>query len=51
MSVVHNTSRSESVLGKKKNSVCYHTAHESVAIGESLVGQILSNENVADLMT
>ena len=37
MSVVHNTSRPESVLRNKSNSVCYHALHESVAIGESLV--------------
>ena len=51
MSVWHNTSRPESVLRKKSNSVCYHAVHESVAVGESLFGLIPSNENVADLMT
>ena len=51
MSVLHNTSRQESVLRKKSNSVCYHTVHELVAMGESLVHQIHSKENVADLMT
>ena len=45
MSVVHNTSRPESVLRKKSNSVCYHT------VCESLVGHKLSKKNVADLMT
>ena len=49
--VVHNTSRQESVLRKKSNSVCYHAVHESVAMGESPVGHISSTENVADLMT
>ena len=39
-SVVHNTSRPESVFRKKSNSVCYHEVHESVAVGESLVGHI-----------
>ena len=33
MSVVHNTSRLESVLRKTSNSVCCHAVHESVAIG------------------
>ena len=33
MSVEHNTSKPESVLRKKSNSVCYHAVHESVAIG------------------
>ena len=51
MLVVHNTSRSESVLRKKSNSVCYHAVCESVAMGESLVGHIPSKENTADLMT
>ena len=30
MSVMHNASRSDSVLRKKCNSVCYHAVHESV---------------------
>ena len=51
MSVVHNTSRPESVLRKKSNSVCYHAVCESVAMGESLAGHIPSKENVAGLMT
>ena len=40
MSVVSNTSRPESVLRKKSNSVYYHSVHESVAMGESLVRHI-----------
>ena len=32
MSAVHNTSRPESVLKKKCNSVSYHEVHESVAV-------------------
>ena len=28
MTVVHNTSKPESVLRKKGNSVCYHTVHD-----------------------
>ena len=51
MSVIHNTSRLESVLRKKSNSVCYHAVCESGAMVESLVGHIPSKENVADLMT
>ena len=50
-SVVNNTSRPESVLRKKSNSVCYNAVHESVALEESLVGYISSTKNVADLMT
>ena len=51
MSVVHNTSRPESVLRKKSNSVCYHAVCESVTIGEFLLRHIPSKENVAELMT
>ena len=47
MSVAQNTSRQESVLRGKSNSVCYHAVHESVAMDESLFGQILRKENVA----
>ena len=42
MSVIHNSSRTESVLRKKSNSVCYHAVSESVAMGASLVGYIPS---------
>ena len=51
MSVIHNSSKPESVLRKKSNSVCYHAVRESVAMGESLVGHIPSKESVADLLT
>ena len=50
-SVVHNTSRPDSVLRNKSNSVCYNIVHESVAMGGFLVGHIPSKENVADLIT
>ena len=51
MSVVHDTSKPESALRKKSNSVCQHTVHESIAMGGFLVGHIPSKKNVADLMT
>ena len=51
MSVIHNLSRPESVLRKKTNSVCYHAVHESVAMGDSLVGHIPSKKNIAGLLT
>ena len=51
MSCVHNSSRPESVLRKKSNSIHYHAVHESVAMGESLVGHISSKENIANLLT
>ena len=49
--VIHNSSRPESFLRKKSNSVCYHAVSESVAMGESLVGHIPSKESIADLLT
>ncbi len=52
MEAVNNTSKQESVLKKKKkNAVCYHTLHESVAMGESLTTPIDGNEIPADLLT
>ena len=49
--VVHNTSKQESGLRKKSSSVYSHALHESVVMGESLVGHIPSKQNVTDLMT
>ena len=49
MSVVHNTPIPQSVLRKKRNSVCYHAVCESVAVGESLVEHKPSKENISDL--
>ena len=51
MAVVRNSSQLESVLIKKSYSVCYHTIHESVAMGKALVGCIPSKWNITDLMT
>ena len=51
ISDVHNTSRPQSVLREKSNSVCYHVVHEKLAMGEFLVGDMTSKVNVADLMT
>ena len=51
MSIIHNSSRSESVCRLKSSSICYHTVCESVAIGESLVRHIPRKENIADLLT
>ena len=51
MSVIHNSSRPESVLRKKSYSFCYHAVHDSLAMGESLVEHIPCKENVADLVT
>ena len=34
MSVIYNTSRHESTMKKKSNSICYHAMREEVASGE-----------------
>ena len=49
MSVIHNTQQPESTLKKKSNSVCYHAVRESVTMGESLTGHVLSTKNPAGL--
>ena len=51
MSTIHNTQKPESTLKKKSNSICYHAVRESVAMGESRVGHIRSEDNPADLAT
>ena len=51
MSVIHNTSNPTSTLKKKLNSVCYHFVRESAAMGEILVGHVLSQNNPADIAT
>ena len=51
MSVIHNTKHPESTLRKKSNSICYHAVRESVAMGESLTGNITTAENCAELAT
>ena len=38
-------------MKKKSNAICYHAVRESVAMGESLTAHILSDRNVADLLT
>ena len=50
ISVLHNTSRPESVL-KKSNLGCNHAVCRLVARGDALVGHIPCSENVANLMT
>ena len=51
MSVIKNSSKPESVLQKKNNSVCYHLVRESVAMGETITTHINGNDNPADLLT
>ena len=51
MSVILNTQHPEFTFKKKMQSLCYHAACESVAMGESLTGHIATDNNVADLFT
>ncbi len=50
MLVINNTFKPESILKNKNNTVCYHTVHESVAMGGSLTTHINGNENSTDLL-
>ena len=51
MSVIHNTSKPESTLKKKSNSICYHFVREAVAMRECVTCHIPTAKNVADLLT
>jgi len=50
-SQVTNSTRPESTLKKKCNSICYHAVRESVAMGESMITHIRTENNHSDLMT
>jgi hypothetical protein len=50
-SQVTNSSRPESTLKKKCNSICYHAICESVAMGETLLTHIRTGENLPDFLT
>jgi hypothetical protein len=50
-SQVTNLTIPESTLKKKCNFICFHAVQESVAMGESLITHIDSNDNLSDLMT
>ena len=50
-SQVANSSRPESTLKKKCNSICYHAICESVAMGESFIAHIRTQFNLADFLT
>jgi hypothetical protein len=50
-SQVTNLTIPESTLKKKCNSICYHAVQESVAMSESLITHIDSEDNLSDLMT
>ena len=51
MSVIYNTSRPESTLKKKSNSICYHAVREAVASGECLSTHCKIGDNHSDTMT
>ena len=51
MSVIFNTSRPESQLKKKSNSVCYHAVRESVTMGECITTHIPTLPNFINLLT
>ena len=51
MSVIYNTSRPESTLKKKSNSICYHAVREAVAMKEAVTSNIRTHLNLADLLT
>ena len=51
MSVIHNTSKPESTLKKKSNSICYHAVREAVAMKEAITSHIRTHYNFADLLT
>jgi hypothetical protein len=51
MSVIQNTQKPKSTFKKKSNKICYHFAHESVAMDKCHTGHIDTNENQADLAT
>ena len=50
-SQVTNSSRPESTLKKKCNSICYHAIRESVAMGETLIGHLRTWYNLSDFLT
>ena len=50
-SAITNSSRPESVLKKKCNSICYHACQESVAMDECRFSHIHTHDNWADLLT
>ncbi len=45
------SSRPESTLKKKCNSICYHAIRELVAMGKTLLTHIRTGENLADFLT
>ena len=50
MSVIYNTSRPESTLKKKSNSICYYAVREAVASGECLTTHCKTGNNYYDMI-
>ena len=51
MSVIYNTSRPESKLKKKSNSICYHAVRKAVARGGCLTTNCKTGDNYSDMTT
>jgi len=50
-SQVTSSSQPESTLKKKCISICYHAIRESVAMGESLITHIMTDDSLSDFLT
>ena len=51
VSVIDNSSKTDSTLNKKSNQVCHHFMHEWVATGECVVTHIPTGDNLGDAAT
>ena len=51
MSIIYNNKNPKSTLKKYSNKVFYKTVRYIIAMDESLMDHIMSNDNVADLLT
>ena len=51
MSVIHNTSKPDSVLKKKSNIICYHFVRETASMKECLTIHVPNLKNWANLLT
>ena len=51
MYLIYNTSRPQSSLKKKRNSICYHAVHEVVASGQCLTMHCKTGDNYSDTTT
>ena len=51
MSVITNTSKPESTLKKKNNSICFHLIREAVTMKECITTHIPTFQNCSDFLT